>query len=189
MGDAVVERPKFTQEEIFARLIELGKNAEVKYPHTIWAVSDPNGPSLFDHDKSDIDIICYSFPVDHFEAFPFNLANLENDHVLFYREKEYALEDAAARLAKIGRRCRFCHGVVHAATACQYSEHFVVCGRCIRPSIDSMFKIKREGLAPYLEGWTASKSSKKLKAKFPEAKGFYESAGLFLGKDNRKVSI
>jgi len=44
-------------------------------------------------------------PVSHFEAYPFSLFHLERSHIAFYhyRDHEAALQDAKARLAKIGR--------------------------------------------------------------------------------------
>lgn len=169
-GEVVVALPPPTQAEIFARLIEIGKNAKVSEPHTVWVVENPPvSGRFFYQDRSDVDNICYAIPVGHLETYPFTPLHLERSSVAFYAYKdyEYAVADAVARLAQVGLRCRFCHGVVHTATACEYTRTFRVCGTCV------------SGLHAWLQSWTASKSSKKLKARFPDAKGFYECAGKF----------
>ena len=164
-----------TQEEVIARLIEIGRDAKVNAIHTVWCVEDP-APL-----RREFDQLCYAMPVGHLEKFPMAPLHLHTYHMAFYpyKFKEEAVADTLSRMAKHGLRCRFCHGAVHAATGCQYTETFVVCGTCIRPYQDVTGKLPKAGLPGYLESWTASKSSKKLKARFPDAKGFYESAGKY----------
>ncbi len=185
MGGIDKPAPKLTDAQYRARLIELG-SIKLPDPHTVWVVEDPSTCFPFYKDRSDVDNICYQIPVAHFEKYPFGLHHLMTAHILFYREYEPAVEDAIERLAKAGRRCRFCLGVAHPATGCQYTPTFLVCGTCIRPYQDVLNKIPKAGLGAYLERWTAAKSSKKLKERFPDAKGFYESAALFMGQDNRR---
>jgi hypothetical protein len=190
MGGIDAPEPKRSEEEIRASLIEIGRNATTPEPHSVWVVEDPHPLGLYCHaNRSEVDNICYLMPVGHFDAYPIPRQRLENGHIVFYhwKEREAAIEDAVARLAMVGRRCRFCHGAAHPATGSQYTPTFLVCGTCIRPYQDVMNKVAKVGLGAYLENWTASKSKKRLKAKHPDAKGFYESAGLFLGQDNRKV--
>ena len=180
-GEVKVATPPPTQEEIFARLIEIGKNAKVSEPHTVWVVeSPPVSGRLFYQDRSDVDNICHAMPVSHFEAYPFSPLHLESASIAFYayKDHEFAIADAVARLAQVGRRCRFCHGAVHAATGCQYTKTFVVCGTCIQPYQDVTGRLPKAGLPGYLEIWTCSKGKRGLK-RFPDAQSFYECAGKF----------
>lgn len=174
-GEVIVTTPPPTQEEIFARLIEIGKNASVPTVHTVWVVEDP-APL-----RKEFNQLCYPVPVGHLEKFPIAPLHLHTYHMAFYpyKFKEDAIADTLSRMAQHGLRCRFCHGAAHAATGCQYTETFIVCGTCIQPYIDVTGRLPKAGLPGYLESWTASKSSKKLKARFPDAKGFYECAGKF----------
>lgn len=106
MGGIPTEvKPKPTDAEITARLIEIGRNAKVPDPHTVWVVEDPSTYFPFYKDRSNLDNVCYAMPVSHFEMFPFSVFNLEKLHIAFYhyKDREAAVEDAIARLAKIGR--------------------------------------------------------------------------------------
>jgi hypothetical protein len=182
MGGIDAPAPKLSEEELRERLIRIG-NTPFPDPHTLWVVEDPRPRA------QELDQICYPLGVTHMEMFPFLTKHLVDSHITFYHpnNREDAIADAIHRLAKSGYRCAFCEGVAHPATGCQYSETFLVCGTCIRPYQDFTGKVSKAGLGAYLENWTSAKSSKKLKARFPEAKSFYESAGLFLGHDHRKV--
>lgn len=175
MGGEIKQVALPTREEVIARLIEIGRMATTAEVHTVWMVEDP-GPL-----RTEFDQLCHAVPVGHLEKFPIAPLHLDLYHMAFYPYKfrEEAVADTLSRMARHGLRCRFCHGAVHAASGCQYSETFIVCGTCIRPYQDVTGKLPKAGLPGWLEGWTASKSSKKLKARFPEAQGFYECAGKF----------
>jgi hypothetical protein len=83
-------------EEIVARLIEIGRNAHVPNPHTVYTVEDP-GEILPFPDRSVVDNICFEMPVGHLERFPFSYARMVRVRMVFYRDKAAALEDAHAR--------------------------------------------------------------------------------------------
>lgn len=191
MSEPEQQAPKLTDEEYRARPIQIGNDAKVSDPHTVWVVESPSANFPFFKNRSDVDNICYAMPVSHFDIYPSNRLTMELARMTFYhyRDREAAVEDALTRLAMIGRRCRFCLGVAHPASGSQYTPTFLVCGTCIRPYMDVMKKLPKVGLGAYLENWTAAKSSKKLKERFPDAKGFYESAALFMGQDHRKVNV
>jgi hypothetical protein len=103
-GLPTVVPPKPTDAEITARLIEIGRTP-MPDPHTVWVVEDPSTYFPFYKDRSNLDNVCYAMPVSHFEAYPFSTFNLERSHIAFYhyKDREAAVEDATARLAKIGR--------------------------------------------------------------------------------------
>lgn len=106
MGGVPTEvKPKLTDAEITARLIEIGRNAKVPDPHTVWVVEDPSTYFPFYKDRSNLDNVCYAMPVSHFDVYPFSTFNLERSHIAFYhyKDREAAVADATARLAKIGR--------------------------------------------------------------------------------------
>lgn len=182
---------KASDAEVRQRLIDIGKNAGVPAVHTVWCVEDPSPNGPFYKDRSDVDNICYAIATIQFQEFYSGTSHLFAKHIALYpyKYREEAVADAVSRLARVGRRCTFCHGAVHPASGCQYTETFVVCGTCIRPYQDVMNKLPKVGLSAYLESWTAAKGFKKLKDKFPGALGFYESAGKFLGHDNRRAVI
>ncbi len=96
MGGAVEITPERTPAEITVRLIEIGRNAKVPDPHTVWVVQDP---TLYDRE---LDHLCYAIPVGHLAMFPFGRLHLETQHITFYAYKyrQEALEDAKSRLAK-----------------------------------------------------------------------------------------
>lgn len=177
-GLPTIAPPKPTDAEIIARLIEIGRNAHVPNPHTVWVVENPPvSRRFFYSDRSDVDNICYALPVGHLELYPFSRIRLENDHIVIYRyeHREDAVADAIHRLARIGRRCFFCHGVAHAATGCQYSETCLVCGPCATE------------FARWVQGFTGGKGIRRVKARFPDAPSFYQAAAKFMGQDHRKI--
>jgi hypothetical protein len=183
---------KATDAEVRQRLIDIGSSAGLRAVHTVWCVEDPSPNGPFYKDRSDVDNICYAIDPIQFETFYSGVSHLFNKSVALYRyeHREEAVADAVSRLARMGRRCRFCHGAVHPASGCQYTETFIVCGTCIQPYQDVRDvnnKLPPSGLPGYLQTWTAQKGSKRLREKHPEAKGFYEAAGKFLGQDNRQV--
>jgi hypothetical protein len=85
-----------TQEEIIARLIEIGKNAHVPNPHTVYMVEDPTEILPFP-DRTVEDNIFHAIPIGHFEIFKFSISRMERLRATFYRDREAALEDARAR--------------------------------------------------------------------------------------------
>ncbi len=190
MGGIDPVAPKKSEEEIRAGAIAAGQNCEVPNPHTVFVVNNPSAATLFYAGRSDIDNICYAVPIDHLSFFKWSPIRMERYNTTFYayKDRESAMEDALQRLAMVGMRCRLCHGVAHPASGCQYTSTFLVCGTCIQPYTDVMKKVPKAGLIGWIQNWTAAKSSKKLTERFPGAKGFYESAGLFSGQDQRKLS-
>jgi|SRR5271166_1837967 len=100
-GIPVIVPPKPSEAEVTARLIEIGRNATVPNPHTVWVVNDPSPSTLFFRDRSDLDNICYPIPVGHMTRFPFSPVLMEKNHTTFYhhKDKEAALKDALLRLA------------------------------------------------------------------------------------------
>ena len=193
MGGLDPAAVKATDTEVRQRLIDIGRNAGLgPGPNTVWCVEDasPNGP--FYQDRSDVDNICYAMAPVQFQTFYSGISHCISKHMALYRyeDREFAVADAVSRLAQVGRRCRFCHGAVHPASGCQYTETFIVCGTCIQPYQDVRDinnKLPPGGMVGWLVKWTAAKGARRLQDKHPEALGFYESAGLFLGQDQRKV--
>ncbi len=104
-GIPTVTPPKPTDAEIIARLIEIGRNAKLPDPHTVWVVEDPSTNFPFYKDRSELDNICYAMPVSHFEAYPFSRVRLENDHIVFYHYRDYeaAKADAMQRIERFKR--------------------------------------------------------------------------------------
>ena len=188
MGGIDPVAPKKSEQEVIAGAIAAGQNCQVPTPHTAWCVVNPTQSTLFYHSRSDIDNICFAVPIDHLTVFKWPLVRMQINNTTFYRyeDRQAAMDDALSRLAMVGLRCRFCHGVCHPASGSQYTPTFIVCGTCIQPYIDVMDKVAKEGLPAYLEKWTGGKGKRKL-SKFPGAKSFYEAAGKFMGQDNRIV--
>ena len=184
---------KATDAEVRQRLIDIGSNAGLgPGPNTVWVVEDPSPGGPFYKDRSDVDNICYAMAPIQFETFYSGVSHLFSKHVALYpyQYREEAVADAVSRLARMGRRCRFCHGACHPASGCQYTETFIVCGTCIQPYQDVRDikdKLPPSGLVGWLVRWTAAKGARRLRDKYPDALGFYEAAGLFLGQDNRRV--
>jgi hypothetical protein len=87
-----------TQEEIIARLIEIGRNAHVPDPHTIYMVEDP-GEILPFPSRTVEDNIFHAIPIGHFAVFKFSEHRMAQVRATFYRDREAALEDARARAA------------------------------------------------------------------------------------------
>ena len=186
MGGIDPVAPKKSQEEIIAGAIAAGQNCAVPNPHTVWVVNNPAPDTLFYRDRSDLDNICFQVPIGHLTGYIWPYISMQKNSTAFYhyKDKDAAIEDALQRLAHAGMRCRFCLGVAHAASGCQYTPTFIVCGTCIQPYIDVMDKVPKAGLPGYLESWTGGKGKRKL-SKFPGAQSFYEAAGKFMGQDNR----
>lgn len=169
--------PPPSREEIIARLIEIGRTASVPRPHTVWVVEDPSMSGGHYHDRSDVDNICYALPVGHLTEYPFSAFRLQRFNIVFYpyQHREAAVEDALHRLARVGRRCFFCHGVAHAASGSQYSATCIVCGPCARE------------FARWVQTFTGGKGIRRVKARHPDAGSFYEAVARFMGMDHRKI--
>ena len=85
-----------TMEEIIERLKEIGRNAHVPNPHTIYMVEDP--PEILPFpDRTVEDNIFHSIPTGHFSIFKFSIHRMTLLRATFYRDREAALEDARVR--------------------------------------------------------------------------------------------
>jgi hypothetical protein len=89
-------------EEIIARVIELGRDAIVPDPHTVYIVEDP-GKILPYPSRSRVDNICYALPIEHLTKFPYSYVRMVRTRMTFYRHREAALADATVR-AQVFRR-------------------------------------------------------------------------------------
>ncbi len=85
-----------SQKEIVARLKEIGANAAVPNPHTIYMVEDPS-PILAYQDRSVADNCFTAVPIGHFELFKFSMHRMVLYRATFYRDREAAWQDAEAR--------------------------------------------------------------------------------------------
>jgi hypothetical protein len=85
-------------EEIIARVVAAGREAQVPDPHTVYTVEDP-GEILPYPSRSIIDNIMFAMPVEHMTKFPFSYVRMVRVRMVFYRDREAALQDATARAA------------------------------------------------------------------------------------------
>lgn len=98
MGGQIQEVIKPSIEEIYARLIELGRNAKIPNPHSVWVVESQDS---FRYDnRSELDHICYLIPVLHLELFPFSVYRLQSASIVFFAYKDYdaAISEANRRI-------------------------------------------------------------------------------------------
>lgn len=98
-GPAAPVAPPPSMEEIIARVIEIGRNAHVPNPHTVYTVEDP-GEILPYPSRSPLDNIFFAMPVGHMTAFKWSYHRMVSVRMAFYRDREAALEDARSRLEK-----------------------------------------------------------------------------------------
>ena len=87
-----------TQEEVIARLLELGRETAVPDPHTVYIVEDAEIVLAYPS-RSVVDNCFHAMPVGHLTAFKFSVHRMTRLRTAFYRDREAAFQDATGRAA------------------------------------------------------------------------------------------
>ena len=104
MGEPFPSQPKLTDEEVVARLIEIG-NIPMPKVHTVWNVANPYSKN------QKLSDILYSRAASHYNYYSANITFDQMNCLTQYKQEDFslALKDALARMIKFGFANSFMH--------------------------------------------------------------------------------